>query len=55
MNFKKIIIEQGPDVDGQTPSEYVEFSNDALLKDIKVEIQDLQEDMKDLDDVFAEK
>jgi len=32
-----------------------EEEKNALLKDIKVEIQDLQEDVKDLDDVFAEK
>ncbi len=31
-----------------------EEEKNALLKDIKVEIQDLQEDVKDLDDVFAE-
>ncbi len=31
-----------------------EAEKEALLKDIKVEIQDLQEDMKELDDVFAE-
>ena len=32
-----------------------ESEKEALLQDIKVEIQDLQEDVKDLDDVFAEK
>ena len=32
-----------------------EEEKNALLKDINVEIQGLQEDVKDLDDVFAEK
>ncbi len=32
-----------------------ESEKEALLKDITTEIQDLQEDVKDLDDVFAEK
>ena len=32
-----------------------ESEKEALLGDIKAEIQDLQEDVKDLDDVFAEK
>ena len=32
-----------------------ESEKEALLKDIKVEIQDLQDDVKDLDDVFVEK
>ncbi len=31
-----------------------ESEKEALLKDITTEIQDLQEDVKDLDDVFAE-
>ena len=31
-----------------------ESEKEALLGDIKVEIQELQEDVKDLDDVFAE-
>lgn len=31
-----------------------EEEKNALLKDIKVEIKDLQEDVKELDDVFAE-
>ena len=31
-----------------------EAEKEALLKDIKIEIQDLQEDVKELDDVFAE-
>ena len=32
-----------------------EEEKNALLKDINTEIQDLQEDVKDLDDVFASK
>ena len=32
-----------------------ESEKEALLGDIKAEIQDLQEDVKDLDDVFVEK
>ena len=32
-----------------------ESEKEALLGDIKAEIQDLQEDVKELDDVFAEK
>ena len=32
-----------------------ESEKEALLRDIKVEIEDLQEEVKDLDDVFAEK
>ena len=32
-----------------------ESEKEALLKDITTEIQDLQEDVKDLDDVFMEK
>jgi len=48
MNIKKIIIEQGPNVDGQTPSEYVEFSNDTLLKDIKD-----QPSLKNISDSFG--
>jgi hypothetical protein len=48
MNFKKIIIEQGPDVDGQAPSEYVEFSNDTSLKDIKD-----QASLKNISDSFG--
>jgi len=32
-----------------------ESEKEALLKDITTEIQDLQDDVKDLDDVFAEK
>jgi DNA-binding ferritin-like protein len=32
-----------------------ESEKEALLGDIKAEIQDLQEDVKDLDDVFMEK
>jgi len=31
-----------------------EAEKEALLKDIRVEIQDLQEDVKELDDVFVE-